>query len=258
VIAGLTLWLSSRPSKLEQRGTQPGADAPSPTKSTTIPKADVRVDPPPITTPEWTKPRPVPSGAKPTSLSTASITEQQELIERELRSLETGQILYNPPTRVRLGVPERVHVRIGGPAVPESKLRAGFARSEAARQDSLRISPLMTVTLTGVGFEIVPATPAEQFLLPDEPTEWSWTVKGTEPGRNILNLSARVKLLGQERQFKSFDTDIEVWVTRMDRLSMFIAQYWQWLIATVISSGLLGGLYRRFHRKNEPKPWESV
>jgi hypothetical protein len=215
----------------------------------TVVAAQVRPDPPVAS--EISRPRF-------SSLRAAPVGEQRNLIDEEIAKLETGRIVYNPPSRVRLGVAERVQVRIAPPAVPEDKLRENLARPESAKQAALKISPLMNVTLTGSGFKIDPQTPAEQFLTRDEPTEWSWLVEGSQPGKKMLHLSARVKLLGEERQFKSFETEIEVWVSRTDKVSMFIANYWQWLVATAASSGLLGGLYRRFRRKNEPRSWENV
>ena len=188
--------------------------------------------------------------------ASAPVALQRELLDRELRQLESGRIIYNPPTRLHLGVPERVQVRIARGTVPDAELRRGLVRSADARTGDLKIAPVMAVTLTGAGFQITPTTPQEQFLVANEPTEWAWEVRGAEPGKRLLHLSANVKVFGEQRQFKTFETDIEVWVTAIDRVSGFVTQNWQWLFAVIAGSGLVSGLYARVRRNTQAKSWE--
>ena len=67
--------------------------------------------------------------------------------------------------------------------------------------DTLPGSPVMTVHLTGPGFDISPDTPERQVVTADAPAIWRWTIKAVDAGQRILTISynAEVTIGGAER-----------------------------------------------------------
>jgi hypothetical protein len=72
-------------------------------------------------------------------------------------------------------------------------------RNRQAAVDTLSGSPIMTVHLAGLGFEITPVTPERQALTGKQPGSWQWIIKALDPGPRTLTVSysAEVKIAGQ-------------------------------------------------------------
>jgi hypothetical protein len=69
-----------------------------------------------------------------------------------------------------------------------------------AAADTLPGSPVMTVHLTGPGFDISPDTPERQVVTADAPATWRWTVKAVDAGQRILTVSYNAEVtIGAER-----------------------------------------------------------
>ena len=190
---------------------------------------------PPTPEPE---PEPTPTTAPPTTPTpTPSF---QELIEDELRKLSSGRVLFNPPEEMKVGIEERVVVRLTKDIT--ENLTEGLKGPGAPQIEPIEVGTFMKVTLTGGdSFDINALSSEEQVVKPVGFTEWSWDVTPLKSGRQELHLTVTVRILipGQYEQkidWLVMDKQISVEVNPPYTFKRFIECYWQWIVATIISA----------------------
>lgn len=159
------------------------------------------------------------------------------LVQETLAGMEVGQILYNPPTEMRVGEAERVEVRIG----PEEV--AGFTEGlEGGGEpivESLPISTFMKVRLSGESFTITPLTSEEQVVIPGDFSEWIWEVTPQRAGEHRLyvTVTARVKLAGygeEQKDLEVIERTVQVQVDPGSALLDFVERNGEWLVPAVL------------------------
>jgi hypothetical protein len=228
------------PAKAAPTPTPTPIPSPTPTASPTpaseltpTPHATLTPTPTASPTPE---PEPTPTTAPPTTPTpTPSF---HELIDDELKKLSSGRILFNPPEKMKVGIEERVEVRLTKDIT--EILTEGLKGPGAPQIEPIEVGTFMMVKLTGDSFDINALSSEEQLVKPVGFTEWSWDVTPLKSGTQELHLTVTVRILipGQDEQkidWRVMDKQISVDVNPPHTFKRFIECYWQWIVATIIS-----------------------
>ena len=177
-------------------------------------------------------PEPTPT---PTVTSTPSF---QELFKKEIEKLSSGRILFNPREKMKVGVKERVDVRITKNIT--DNLTEGLIGSGEPQIEEIEVGTFMMAKLTGDNFYINPLSSEEQVVRPVGFTEWSWDVTPLKSGIQELHLTVTVRILIPDQDEQKIDWDvldkrISVEVNSLYTIKRFIGSYWQWIVGTIIT-----------------------
>ena len=154
--------------------------------------------------------------------------------------LNSGRILFDHPEEMKVGIEERVVVRLTKDIT--ENLTEGLEGVEAPQIEPIEVGAFMTVTLTGGdSFDINALSSEQQVVRPVGFTEWSWYVTPLKPGVQELHLTVTVRILipGQDEQkidWLVIDKQISVDVNPPYTFTRFIECYWQWIVGTIISA----------------------
>jgi hypothetical protein len=178
------------------------------------------------------------SSSPPLSLQAAA---QDDLVRRFFaEDVQPGQLLFNPPDRMRLGQTERVEVRLTRTLGLDQELREHLRGHGEPHLEEIETAPLMAVTLKGDGFQITAYSDEEQRVTPDSITTWEFDIRAKERGqqRLILCVSLRIPVPGQPAERKSIpvrEATIHVQVGAPALVGHFVSDNWRWLIGTAIA-----------------------
>ncbi len=180
-----------------------------------------------------------PSSVPPT---TPDLKDRFDEVDAALRDLVSGHVAFNTPERMQFRE-SRAIALIASPQLDAATL-AGEVRERIGGDDpiaveALRIAPLMEVQLEGApAFAVTPLTPTRQPVSRTAPTEWRWNVTANQTGTQTLHLTINaIVMVGGERFPRSLnvlDRDIEVDITTLQRVGMFVGENWQWLAGTIV------------------------
>nr|QNO48559.1 hypothetical protein JAJEHNPH_00018 [Methanosarcinales archaeon ANME-2c ERB4]QNO48934.1 hypothetical protein OEPDFBKK_00010 [Methanosarcinales archaeon ANME-2c ERB4] len=163
-----------------------------------------------------------------------------EIVEDELKKLAPGLILFNPPKKMRVGVRERVEVRISKNVTED--LSTGLKGRGEPQIENISVSTFMKVHLTGDNFDIKPLSEVEQVVSDEGFTQWEYDVIPNKHGNQILQLkvTARIKIPDGEEQYSYpvLERDISVKVNPIYSITHFIEIHWQWIVGAIIGSGI--------------------
>ncbi len=179
-------------------------------------------------------------------------------VDTAIEALRTGAFAFQAPDTLGLGKIQTVTAILSVTKNADDlvKLLQGQFPAQGAQ---VGVSPIMTATLTGLGFEISPAGPQTQAISATQDTPWTWQVKPTQPGPLTLEitLSAIIQVDGQSvpRQVRQLDRIINVAVpppTLLDRFkaAMDPLKDLEWLWTTLLVPAAVW-LYSRWRK---PKP----
>jgi len=155
-------------------------------------------------------------------------------------TLSPGRILFDHPEKMKVGIEERVVVRLTKDIT--ENLTEGLKVAGAPQIEPIEVGTFMTVELTGGdSFDINALSSEEQVVRPVGFTEWSWDVRHLKSGRQELHLTVTVRILisGQDEQkidWLVMDKQISVEVNPSYTFKSFTECYWQWIVATIISA----------------------
>lgn len=163
-----------------------------------------------------------------------AINSCEEDIEVNQKELGIGRILYNPPEEMRVGVKERVEVRISWDL--EDNLTKGLKGRGVPKIEKIDVSRVMKTELSGDDFQIKPLSEGEQPIESKGYTQWEWNVTPLKPGNKTLHLRISVIIILDQygRETKSLpvmDREIKVKVN----LIYGIKKNWKWIVGTVIA-----------------------
>jgi class 3 adenylate cyclase len=159
-----------------------------------------------------------------------------------------GSILWNPPSRMRVGHRERIEGRIADANVALEALRWGLRGRGLPQVDKLEIAPLMRVTLTADAkdFSIQTLSTQDQLIRRDfdqsiwrrAVARWDFDVTPLLSGRHRLRLlaSMRIKIEGKDEliDLPSYEAEVRVAVAPVRAVGHFCAKNWQWISGTVV------------------------
>ena len=166
-----------------------------------------------------------------------------KIVEEELSRLPLGKILFNPPEKMKVGVKERVEVRIA------KTIKENFEKELKGKGipqiEEIKVGTFMTARLKGDSFNIEPLSDESQLVSGDGFTQWEWNVTPLKSGlyKLYLSVAVRIKIAGigeEKKDYPVFEKEINVKVNPIYSVKKFIKSYWQWIITTIIGSGIIG------------------
>jgi len=140
------------------------------------------------------------------NIDAGPVIPEINFIEKFVKNLEEGKLIYNPPENMTVNVTEYINATIG---------------KEKSSGEPIEISPCMEVYLNGSAFHVVPTTANRQFIASDRPTTWKWDVTPKKTGNHKLDLSAYVIITmpdgGEERRALVKSKTIQVQVNPAEK-----------------------------------------
>jgi len=127
--------------------------------------------------------------------------EWYEILEEELERIPVGRVVFNPPEEMKVGIIERIEVRISKNA--ETDLISALKGRGIAQIENIKVSELMKVRVSGRDFDITSLNEEEQFIDTQGFTEWAWDIVPKKSGNKIIHLhvTLRIRLpFGEERK----------------------------------------------------------
>ncbi len=181
-------------------------------------------------------------------------SDLSEIIEDELEKLTPGPILFNPPQEMTVGVKERIELRIAKTITED--LTLGLKGRGVPQIEEIKVGTFMKAHLTGDNFDVKALSHEEQIVAGAGFTQWDWDVMPLKSGIQslLLTITVRIKIpnYGEERKdYPVFEKQIKVKVNPIYSIINFIKSYWQWIVSTIIGSGIIG-LFAKW-RKNSKK-----
>ena len=160
-------------------------------------------------------------------------------IDRLLDQMPIGNAVFTPPRRMQYGERRIVELVVGTEDLSVEELQSEITTSTNIQTEQLRVSEEMSATLTGEGFLIEALNDEVQPLSRRRPTKWEWQITPTEYGEQVLHLSVQAVLTvpGKEprkRRIETFREEIEVEISLVKLAGLFVVQYWQWFVASIL------------------------
>jgi len=150
-----------------------------------------------------------------------------------------GSILWNPPTKMRVGRSERVEVRLGDADVAIESLHQRLQGRGTPRLNHLEIAPLMRVAVTAhpQDFSIRALSTQDQLVRPSTVARWDFDMTPLRAGLRRLRLlaSMRVKVEGKDEvvDLPSYESEVRVRVAPVLAMRRFCVKNWQWIAGSV-------------------------
>lgn len=158
-------------------------------------------------------------------------------VDELLAKLVWGKVVFNTPSTMLWKSRALIQLSLGV-EIPVDDLAASITAEGERQTGTLRVSPRMSATLTGVGVQITPVSPMIQVVGRKEITQWTWEVVAVEPGTHPLHLTVNALLQVEgsstEKTLVVFDRTLIVTVEWSQWVVQAIAKYWQWFIGTLI------------------------
>jgi len=186
--------------------------------------------------------------AKKPSVRRERDTVLRRRLDEEIEELSVGKILFNPPKIMKVGVIERIEVRISqniNEDLTERLKGRGFPKVE-----EIIVGTVMKVKLSGDDFRIESHSEEEQYIHSAGYTQWEWDVTPLKSGNRVIRLSVAVSVyldkFGEKtKNLPVMEKEIHIKVNISYSFFNFIKKYWQWIVGTIIA---LLGLYLRFKK----------
>ena len=160
-----------------------------------------------------------------------------KLVENEIKKLSPGKILFNPPRKMKVGLKERVEVRIA--KTIEEDLTAGLRGRGVVEIEGIQVATFMKVRLKGDNFDIKTLSHEEQIITEKGFTHWAWDVTPLKSGilDLLLTVTVRIKIpnyADEKKDIDIFKRQIKVKVNPPYAIRKFIENYWKWIITAVL------------------------
>ena len=207
--------------------------------------------------PEYSPNRAAPSDVRPNPGATELRITTRGLIpevpktpslDEQLEKMDWGSIAFNTPKTIPYKKPQILELVIN-PSLDAEELTKLINRSGPVETDRVKISELMQARLVGANFTITVITPEIQPVGKKQTTGWKWEVIPQKPGFHSLYLTihAMVRVRETERPYpvKTFDREIEVKVTGIQKASFFLRTNWMWVVALIVVIAAAGFLAKK-------------
>lgn len=159
------------------------------------------------------------------------------IVDKVVKSLEWGNVVFNLPTEIQFEEPEIVQLLLS-PSKTVEELQAELNQQGELESAQVQVSNRMQATLYGQSFNVKSLVPEVQLVSSERTTEWRWEVTPTEYGEQSLHLAllAIVNISGQKEPYviRTYNKTIEVKISPSQHVSKFITKNWQWLWAAVL------------------------
>ncbi len=157
-------------------------------------------------------------------------------IQEQVRKLVPGSILFNPPTRMRVGEPERITVRISRSGL-EGAIKSDLQGRGVPRIEQIQVGTFMRVRLFGGGFEVTTHSDENQAVPEQGFAEWLFSVKPLSAGRRILDLQVAVRFELPNREevteLPVLSREIAVEVNTWWSVKQLVSENWKWFLSGI-------------------------
>lgn len=193
-----------------------------------------------------------------------STSYSSNLIEKIVRSLEWGSVVFNAPEKLKFEESSKINILLT-PAKSEAELATELRREIGRAPDKIEsatvhISNRMRADLTGTAFTIQSTTPSVIAVRSDDVTRWGWTIAPTKSGNQtlFLTISAMIDVSGRDTPIviKTYEKEILITISPQQRIVDFISNNWQWLCATLLLP--IATIFWKKFRKTTPTVTSSI
>jgi hypothetical protein len=188
------------------------------------------------------------------------------IIRDQVKQLLPGQIVFNPPTTMRVGATEVITVRIARTQTEHAILENLRGRG-IPQVEQIKVGTLMQVRLYGDGFDVNTHSNEDQTVPENQFAEWTYDVTPLVSGDDrelVLQVSIRFELPNRQEftDLPVLTRKIKVQVNDWWSIQQFFAANWQWFgggIGTVFV-GLAGFVGTRWFaqrdkaNQSDPRP----
>jgi hypothetical protein len=168
----------------------------------------------------------------------AIVDEEAAANDRALKYLHDANIAFNTPGRINRDETVDVELVLSRKESIEALKGAIGAEVSGAREGAaIRTASRMEAKLSGLGFEITPATGVVQAVGTEDRVIWTWQVhpKSTGPQTLTLTLTAKLDKHGvADKTLRAFTRKIDVEVTPTQVVGDFVGRSWQWLWGAIL------------------------
>lgn len=172
---------------------------------------------------------------------------RQTLIN-ELERFPVGRVMFNPPDTMKLGIHERVEVRISQDN--QVDIISNLIGHGITQIEEMKVSESMKVKLIGNSFKINRINEhEEQIVVPSGFTEWAWDVTPNKIGKQKLflriTLGIRLPYGEVNKDLTTLERELLVNVNPIYSAKLFAINYWKWIITSLLIP-LLGWLFNAY------------
>jgi hypothetical protein len=180
-------------------------------------------------------------------LEARNLLDLPVILEQELKRIPVGRVVFNPPDEMRVGVRERIEVRISKDL--DAEMCFALKGRGVVQIEDIKVSELMKVRMSGSDFDITSLNEEEQFIGSQGFTEWVWDIIPQKSGNKVLHLHVTLRIRlphGEERKdHPVLDKSVLVKVNHLYSTKVFVITYWKW-IATAIILPMMGFIWKTF------------
>jgi|GEM_PF-6434111 hypothetical protein len=152
-----------------------------------------------------------------------------------------GSIAFNPPSVMELGERERVQIRISKNL--RRDILTKMPAAETALIDSLIVSDVMIVRLSGDDFDFTSYDEEEQGVTEEGYTQWEFDITPRSTGTHTLFVKVGIVYsvpgIGPTKKFfPVYEKQVQIHVDNIKRLAAFATERWEFLISTFLIPAL--------------------
>jgi hypothetical protein len=189
----------------------------------------------------------------------ALVDEEAAAADRALKFLHDANIAFNTPERInRDQTADVVLVLSRKESIAALKAAIDADVTGGREGAAIKTASRMEAKLTGMGFDITPATGVVQAVGTQDRVMWTWQVrpKATGPQTLTLTLTAKLDKHGvADKTLRAFTRRIEVDVTPTQRVGEFAGKNWQWLWgAILVPLAAAGRGWYTSHKRSKDPP----
>jgi hypothetical protein len=171
--------------------------------------------------------------------------------------LVPGSVVFNPPSKMRVGAAEDVTVRITRSAT-EAAIKQNLQGRGLPQVEKIQVGNFMRVRLFGDGFKVTTHSDENQAVPEQLFAEWLFTVIPQSAGDRTLDLqvAVRFKLPNSEEvtELPVLTREIAVQVNTWWSVKQFISENWKWFLSGIGGVVVAVGGYFGKRRIEGPKP----
>lgn len=157
---------------------------------------------------------------------------------------QMGSVAYNVPSEMKVGVLERIEVRLTKEHTDQiaklARLTAGMDGRGKIKVEQIEIIDRIRVVLLGEAFAITPLNNPDQRILAEGFNEWDFDIRPKQRGNHMLRLliTQRVRAEGEEDfiDLPAIDRPVRVLVNPAHSIMAFGRENWKWLLGGIFAS----------------------
>ncbi len=165
------------------------------------------------------------------------VKRSPETVEQALKRLKFGNIAFNAPLKINFDQTVTIQLLLSL-TTPIDELKQMIEAVGEKEGTRIQVSDRMEARLSGPNFEITAITPELQAVTGTAVTAWKWDVKPKSEGQQILHLTLSVLInvdgKSTTRAIRTFDKQIEIEVTPVQRVVWFLKAYWPVLFTAIV------------------------